>query len=333
MLCGIDWVTANADVIYSAKAIRHIEQLPLDSGSVHVKLTNGVMQLDPIALGVAGGSLAGKITVDINVVPATVDTRLAVRGLLLNKLFPTIKDTKSAYGKISGQIDLKGRGNSMAQMLGSASGDVALVMGNGEISNILLEYIGLDGGEIIKFLINGDRNVKLLCAAAAFEVKHGLMNSKAILLDTTDTVIRGTGQVNLANETLDISLNPLPKDRSILSLRSPLKIGGTFASPSAGVDKMALGARAGVVIALGLINPLLALAGTIETGPGKDADCRATLALAADPKAKAQAIVKGVTQPASAPASTSTVLPAVPAKPLPAAAKDKTPVSGPPGMR
>jgi len=93
------------------------------------------------------------------------------------------------------------------------------------------------------------------------------------------------------------------------------------------------------VIALGLLNPLLVLAATIETGPGQDADCRATLV--ADPKAKTQAIVKGVTQPASASASTSastststsTVLPAPVAKPVPASAKDKTPVSGPPGMR
>ncbi len=323
----------NADVIYSAKAIRHVEQLPLDSGSVHVKLTNGVLQLDPIALGVAGGSLAGKISIDINVVPAAVDTRLAVRGVQLNQLFPTIENTKSAFGKISGQIDLKGRGNSVAQMLGSASGDMALVMGRGEISNILLEFIGLDGGEVIKFFIEGDRNVKLLCAATAFEVKQGVMNGKTILLDTTDTVIHGTGQVNLANETLDITLKPEPKDRSILSLRSPLKIGGTFASPSAGPDKLALGARAGAVIALGLLNPLLALAATIETGPGKDADCRATLALAADPKAKAQAIVKGVTQPASASASTSTVTPAPVAKRLPATAAGKTPAIGPPGMR
>lgn len=322
----------NADVIYSAKAIRHAEQLPLDSGSVHVKLTNGVLQLDPITLGVAGGSLAGKINIDINVVPAVVETRLAVRGVQLNQLFPTIKTTQSAFGKISGQIDLKGRGNSAAQMLGSASGDVALLMGRGEISNILLEYLGLDGGEVIKFLIVGDRNVKLLCAATAFEVRHGVMSSKTILLDTTDTVIHGTGQVNLANETLDITLKPEPKDRSILSLRSPLKIGGTFASPSAGPDKLALGARAGGVIALGLLNPLLALAATIETGPGKDADCRATLALAADPRAKAQAIVKGVTQPASA-ASASTVIPAPVAKRLPAKATDKAPLSGPPGMR
>ena len=76
-------------------------------------------------------------------------------------------------------------------------------------------------------------------------------------------------------------LSPQPKDVSILSLRSPLRIGGTFASPSAGPDKVALGGRAGLALALGIINPLLALAATIETGPGQDADCAKALSTAA----------------------------------------------------
>lgn len=277
----------NADVVYNALGIRHVEQLPLDKGSAHVKLKNGVMQLDPLALGVAGGSLAGRITIDANVVPAAFDTRLDVRAVQLNKLFPTIQTTKSSFGKISGQVDLKGRGNSMAQMLGSASGDVAVLMGQGELSNIFLEFVGLDGGEVIKFFLRGDRNVQLRCAAAAFDVKQGLMTSKVIVLDTADTVINGNGQVSLANETLDIVLKPEPKDKSILSLRSPLKVGGTFAAPTAGPDKVALGARAGLAIALGVVNPVLALLATIETGPGQDADCTGALAIASNPKSKA----------------------------------------------
>ena len=278
----------NADVTYNAADIRHVDQLPLDKGSVHVKLTSGVLQLAPVTLGMAGGTLAGRITIDTNTVPASFETKLDMAAVRLNKLFPTIETTKSSLGKVSGQINLKGRGNSAALMLGSASGDVAVLMGKGEISNILLEFIGLDGGEVIKFLLRGDRNVQLRCAAAAFEVKQGLMNSKTIVLDTTDTVIDGSGSISLANETLDITLNPQPKDRSILSLRSPLKISGSFAAPSAGPDKAALAGRAGLAVVLGLINPLLALAATVETGPGQDADCRQVLALAADSKAKAQ---------------------------------------------
>jgi uncharacterized protein involved in outer membrane biogenesis len=275
----------NADVTYAAADILHVKMLPLDKGSVHVKLTAGVLQLDPVSLGVAGGGVTGRISIDANVVPAAFNTHLDVHGVQLNQLLPAVETTKSSLGKISGQFALKGQGNSVAQMLGSASGKVAVLMGKGAISNILLEYMGLDGGEIIKFLVRGDRNVQLRCAAAAFDVTQGLMTSRAIVLDTSDTVINGQGQVSLANETMAIVLKPLPKDQSVLSLRSPLRIGGTFSAPSVGPDKAALAGRVGIAVVLAAINPLLALAATVETGPGQDADCQAVLAQAAKPAA------------------------------------------------
>jgi uncharacterized protein involved in outer membrane biogenesis len=45
----------NADVTYSAADIRHVRELALDKASVHIKLLAGVLQLEPISLGVAGG--------------------------------------------------------------------------------------------------------------------------------------------------------------------------------------------------------------------------------------------------------------------------------------
>ena len=273
----------NADVTYSAADIRHVKELPLDKGSVHVKLNAGVLRLEPISLGVAGGSVAGTIRIDSTVAPAAISTRLDVRALQLNQLFPAVESTKAGFGKFSGQFNLTGRGNSVAQMLGSASGDVAILMGKGEISNILLEFMGLDGGEVIKFLVRGDKTVQLRCAAAAFDVKQGLMSSRAIVLDTSDTLITGQGQISLTNETLDVLFKPQPKDMSILSLRSPLRIGGTFAKTTAGPEASALAGRVGIALVLAAINPLLALAATVETGPGENADCGAVLAQAAQP--------------------------------------------------
>jgi len=284
----------NADITYTAADIRHVEALPLDRGSVHVVLKNGVLWLNPISLGVAGGSVAGSIRIDTNPVPAAFETRLDVRGVQLNQLFPAVETSKSSLGKLSGKFDLKGRGNSAAQMLGGASGDVAILMGRGEISNILLEFMGLDGGEIIKFLVGGDRNVQLRCAVAAFDVKQGLMTSRAIVLDTSDTVINGRGQVSFGSETLDLVLEPAPKDFSILSLRSPIQIGGTFAAPTAFPDKTALAGRAAIALALAAINPLLALAATVETGPGQDADCAGVFANAQKGDASARSASPGL---------------------------------------
>src|SRR5206468_12430943 len=135
---------------------------------------------------------------------------------------------KTSFGRIYGDIDLKGRGNTSAQMLGHASGNIALIMGEGQISNLLLELVGLDGREILKFLMGGDKDVRVRCGAASFDVKDGQMTSRAVVFDTTDTVVYGKGSANLQSEQLDLWLHPYPKDKSILSLRSPINIGGTL---------------------------------------------------------------------------------------------------------
>jgi AsmA family protein len=272
-----------ADVRYAAARVRNVRQFPLDRMSVHVRLKDGVLKLDPMRLGVAGGTLAGHIQVDGNSSPAVAEAHLDARSLEMNKMFPRLTVTRASFGKIHGDIDLKGRGNSVAQMLGTSSGAVALLMGQGRISNLLLEFAGIDGAEIIKFLMGGDQNVTIRCAAAAFDVNRGLMSTRALVLDTTDTVVYGHGNVSLATEVMDLTLRPYPKDVSILSLRSPLKVAGMLGAPKVGPDKGALAGRAGLALALGAVNPLLALAATVETGPGQDANCGPALREAASP--------------------------------------------------
>jgi uncharacterized protein involved in outer membrane biogenesis len=127
------------------------------------------------------------------------------------------------------------------------------------------------------------------------------MTGRTLMLDTTNAVFIATGQASLANETLDFVIRPEPKSKNILSLRTPLVVRGTFGSPSGGVEVGPLAGRGLAALALGTINPLLALAATIETGPGQDADCTGVLAQANKPSAGAAASgaarAKGAKQP------------------------------------
>ena len=277
----------NADVQYTAEKIRNVRDIPLDRGSVHVKLVDRVLTLDPLDLGLASGKLAGAIRIDATQNPADIRASLDVRGMQLNRLIPKVETLKTSFGKLDGRINLSGRGNSVASWLGGSSGDVAAITGRGEFSNLLLEFMGLDGGEIMKFLLRGDRNVTLRCAAVAFDVNKGVMVGRSMVFDTADTVFHASGQASLSDETMHFVVRPQPKDMSILSLRTPLVIGGTFASPSAGIEAGPLAGRGLAAAALGALNPLLALIATIETGPGVDADCKAVLADANQPTAGA----------------------------------------------
>ncbi|MDM0088500.1 MULTISPECIES: AsmA family protein [unclassified Variovorax] len=291
----------NADVRYSADRIRNVREVPLDKGSVHVKLQDKVLTLDPLDLGVAAGKLSGAIRIDAAKNPADIRASLDLRGMQLARLFPKLETTGNSVGKFGGRINLSGSGNSVAGWLGGASGDVAVLSGKGQFGNLLPVFATLVGGDIIKFLLRGDRNVELRCAAVAFDVNKGLMTGRTLVVDTTNAVFTASGQANLANETLDFVVRPEPKSKSILSIRTPLVVSGTFGDPKGGVEVAPLAGRGLAALALGAINPLLALAATIETGPGEDADCKGVLSDANRPTAGAAANgaarAKGAKQP------------------------------------
>ena len=164
--------------------------------------------------------------------------------------------------------------------------------------------MGLDAGEAIKYLVVGDHKVKLRCAALDFDVKKGLMRGRTLLFDTTDTVFYGSGDANLATESLDFVIKQEPKDMSILSLRTPITIKGTFASPKPGVKVAPLAERGVAALVLGAINPLLSLLATIETGPGKDADCRGAIDAAKNPGGAAARRLESANRTGSEPEST-----------------------------
>jgi uncharacterized protein involved in outer membrane biogenesis len=262
----------DADVRLKAQRI-NAPSLPLDDMDAHLKLEAGLLRLEPLDFGVAGGDIRSDIRMDARA--AVIHTRadILAKGIDLAKLFPDAKITQDAIGHIGGHIMLAGTGNSIAQMLGSADGDVAVGMGKGRISNLLLEFAGIDIYESLKFLIGKDHQVPIRCAFGDFGVKQGLMSSRALAFDTTDTIIIGDGTINLRDETLALRLRPRPKDRSFLTLRSPLLVSGTFKDPGFRPDLARLGLRGVVALALGSIAPPAALLATIDLGGGKDSDC------------------------------------------------------------
>ena len=262
----------DADVRLRAARI-NAPSLPLDDMDAHLYLKNGVLRLDPLNFGVAGGDIRSTIRMNASESPIRTNAQIALRGLHLNQLLPDAKLTQDAIGRIGGNVNIAGTGNSIAGMLGTADGDIALGMGRGQISNLLMELAGIDIAEALKFMLTEDRKVPIRCAFGDFAVKDGLMTTRSMAFDTTDTIILGEGNISLRNETLDLRLRPRPKDRSIFSLRAPLLVGGTFKDPSFRPDLARVGLRGAIALALGSIAPPAALLATIELGPGEDSGC------------------------------------------------------------
>ncbi|BBP04139.1 hypothetical protein TPL01_30840 [Sulfuriferula plumbiphila] len=267
------WNSVDADVKIRAKRIQRARALPIQNLVTRVQMNNSVLTLDPLDFGVAGGTLAGAITLNGQHDPIQAKLKIRARKILLNQLFPTIKLNKTSIGQVNGDFDLSGTGNAVSQMLASANGKVVLVIDGGEISKLMLETIGLHLWEILQLKMTGDKVIKLNCAVADFDVKQGVMQTKTMVLDTQITTIIGSGDINMAQETLSLDLQPHTKVFSPLALRSPIYIRGKFARPEVSLDKTRLVLRSAGALALAAINPFLAIIPLVDTGPGKNSEC------------------------------------------------------------
>jgi len=278
----------NMDADVKLRAQRIIApSLPVEAMAVHLYIDDAVLRLDPLSFRVAGGDINSRIRLDARKNVIASSARIQAQGLQLPKLFPKEELTENSAGRIGGTLNLAGNGNSVARMLANADGDIALTMGTGRISNLLMEYAGLDIAESLKFLLGKDKTIPIRCAFGEFDVADGVMTSRALAFDTTDTVILGEGTIDMRDERLDLRLKPQPKDRSFFALRSPLLVTGTFKDPSFRPDVKRITLRGLAAAVLAGLTPPAALIAVYETGPGKDVVCRPAGALAAAPKAGA----------------------------------------------
>jgi len=263
----------DAHVSLTAARFRDRDTLPLDNLKATLNLVDGMFKLEPFVFGIAGGSMDSQVIVDARSTALTMSVSSTFKNLRISQLVPKAEILNESFGAVDGRLQLKGTGNSTATALATSNGRIDLYSRGGKVSNLLMEYAGTDIAEIVRFWVGGDQQIQLRCGIVAFTVKNGLMTSETLVVDTDDTYIGGKGTISLQNETLNLTLTPLPKDISFVALRGPLHVTGTFANPKFGLDKGYLAGRIGASVLLGLLNPLAALVPLIETGPGKDAPC------------------------------------------------------------
>ncbi|RON25384.1 AsmA family protein [Pseudomonas lini] len=268
------WRAMDADVEFTGKRIVHNEKLPFNDLYTHLVLTDGVLSLEPLRFGVAGGNLDAQIRLDGRAEPLEGRAKLTARKFKLKQLFPTFEIMKTSFGELNGDADLAGRGNSVAKLLGTADGNLKMLMNDGAISRELMELAGLNVGNYVVGKIFGDKEVKINCAAADFEIKAGLATTRLFVFDTENAIVYIDGTANMATEQLDLTISPESKGWRLISLRSPLYVRGKFIKPDAGVKAVPLMLRGAGMVALGVIAaPAAGLLALIAPSAGEPNQC------------------------------------------------------------
>jgi uncharacterized protein involved in outer membrane biogenesis len=286
---------------------------PLRQLQTRLRLDAGVLRLESLQTVVAGGSLKGMTQLDANASPAQwvadldfagIDVAGWLRGLRKDNATekaPAATATTAlkrernearqggdqpvhSYltGALSGQVKVKGAGNSTAAILGSLNGPMQLNLRDGTVSYLITEALGLDVAQALGVVITGDKPLPLRCARFDLMANNGVIEPRLAVADNADSTIWITGPVNLKNESLDLRVVTRPKDWSPLSLRTPITVSGTLGKPDVGIEAKGLVGRVLGALALGAtVGPLAAVIPLIEQGTKEGADpCNPVLASA-----------------------------------------------------
>ncbi|MCB8875970.1 AsmA family protein [Acidisoma silvae] len=263
---------ANIHLTYNG---HHIEgrSIPMDSLIVAMDLVDGAITLHPIIFTIGKGRVQG----DISVAPAS-ESRVALKADVhfdnvdLSRIMASTHAFKGA-GAIGGRATIDGTGNSVATLLGGGNGGLALYMAGGNLSALLIDLSGLEFGKAILSALGVPSQTNVDCMITDFALNHGLVTTRAMLIDTGEALIGGSGTANLATEALKFEIETRSKHFSVGNLPAPIEIGGTFGKPSIGIGVVPLIARGGVAAALGFLAAPLAILPTIDFGVGDPHKC------------------------------------------------------------
>jgi uncharacterized protein involved in outer membrane biogenesis len=246
------WKAMDADVNFKGARIVHGASLPIEGMETHLVMNEGVLDLNPLRFGMAGGRIDSRIRLDGSTTPMKGTTKIGARGLKLKQLFPTFEPMQTSFGEVNGDVALSATGNSVAALLGSSNGEIKLLVNDGAISKTLLETAGLNVGNVVIGKLFGDKVVKINCAASDLVATNGLVDAKLFAFDTQDAVINVDGTVDFRTEQMDLNVRPHTKGFRVFSLRSPLYVKGTMGDPKVGVHAGPLIMRGGGALALGI---------------------------------------------------------------------------------
>jgi AsmA family protein len=276
----------DARISFTGESIQ-ASKLPLERLALELTLEDGVIGARPVRVGLAGGGFEAAARLDGREDLLAGKLELAVRQIRVNELLSRfdidiaeIELEKEGVGTLGGRTALEVRGNSIREMAASADGRLAIIMDGGRINALIVEAIGLDVGEAVALLLSGDEEeqaemVPVQCLVARFDIQDGIMRSDALVLETNDATITGKGQVDLGKETLSLELLAHPKDASVLTASTPVRIEGIFKKPEIGLVSEELQEKSLAALALGVVLPVIgAVLPFVEQGETKGPNCQ-----------------------------------------------------------
>jgi uncharacterized protein involved in outer membrane biogenesis len=217
----------DADIKIEAKDVKSGED-DLGSALMKIGLKDTRLAVEPLAINVPGG----KVQVNMDYTPSPTDVTFNMTADIeefdVGVMVRRKKPESDMGGKFTLDAELHSQAPDLVSVMENANGhfDFALVPKNFSSGIIDLWAVNLLSAIMDKSTEKDKSEIN--CVVVRFGIKDGLMEEKAIYLDTTNMRIAGKSEINFKTQELDIKMAPKAKNPEFFSVAIPIKIKGSF---------------------------------------------------------------------------------------------------------
>ena len=251
---------ANGKLVLDIAQMTTSDHLPLNNVKGTFLFKGDQISAKDVSFGLAKGSVEGQLLLsNTQGNSPSVAVKGLAKGFTLEQL-TTAADSRSGVSGGATQVafNLKSTGLSAHQLASRANGAIQISIGKGMLDSRLLDRMGdvmITAIDAINPLRKKTDQTVLECAVAYLPISNGVVNinnSVGAVTDRLDIVLNGT--INLDSEALNIKIDPREKSglTTGVGLAGLVKLQGTLAKPSAGVNKEGV-VNSAVSIGLGIL--------------------------------------------------------------------------------
>jgi uncharacterized protein involved in outer membrane biogenesis len=259
---SLAWLkTFDADVSVHARKL-HIQGMRIDNVKAGMSLAKGHLQFTPAGT-LGGGKFSAKLLVDTRAKRPRIAMRIRGKGIGIGKVSAQIYGTELIEGaRADVNIDVAGRGNSMAELMAGLSGGIYVAAGKAIIHNQRLEKIS---GDVVTAVLSTvamqnseEKTTHMRCGVVRVPVKNGLVSvDRTIAMETSRAAMSVSGSIDFRDESLDLGVNLVGRRGPSLgagSFSGLVRVRGTMAAPRVGAD------------VAGIVGAVATVAGAVATG-------------------------------------------------------------------
>jgi len=241
----------------------------LDHLALHMEVKAGGVTLRPLTVTAGRGRLFG----GLSLVQQANGVIKAESDIHLDRVdIARLLQAKNYQGELAlnGAIHLEGAGHSVSAIVAAMDGNASFWTQGGDLNALIVDAAGLRLGSALLSWLAGPRVTQVQCFVADLALRHGILGTRALTLETTNAVLEGVGAINLGQENVNLRIRSQSKHFTVGVLPGPLLIRGPLADPRAVPDPSADPGR-------GAIADVLSVLPGVQFGVGDAPECEVRL--------------------------------------------------------